>query len=94
MAAQDEEVPTPPAPLHLSSVPTPNSNIGAQNLRAKPDQYILYQLRLNQANPNQAALIPALQADAQLLHSFNDTVSSVFTTTKLPGAEDKFLAVV
>ena len=93
MAAQDEAVPTPPATLYLSSLSTANGNIDARNMQTEPDQRTLYQLQINPANPDQAALLPAPGADARLLQRFNDAVLRVFTTAKLPNDTDKFFAV-
>lgn len=93
MAAQDEAVPTPPATLYLSSLSTANGNIDALNMQAEPDQRTLYQLQINPANPDQAALLPAPGADARLLQRFNEAVLRVFTTAKLPNDTDKYFAV-
>lgn len=57
MAEQDED-PTP-APLYLSQLPTANGNIAGDWLEAQPAPHRLFQVQLNPANPNQAALLPA-----------------------------------
>jgi len=93
MAEQDEVMTPTPAVWYMSSVPTANGNIGSQMLQREPAGHSLYQIQVNPANPDQAALVPAPGADGQLLNSFNDTVLPVFTTTKLPGADDRFITV-
>lgn len=82
-----------PAIWYMSSVPTVNGNIGGQVLQPEPAGHTLYQIQVNPANPAQAALVPAPGADGRLLNSFSDTVLPVFTTTKLPGAEDRYFTV-
>ena len=93
MAEQDEVMTPTLAIWYMSSVPTANGNIGGQVLQPEPAGHTLYQIQVNPANPAQAALVPAPGADGRLLNSFSDTVLPVFTTTKLPGAEDRYFTV-
>lgn len=93
MAEQDEVMIPTPTIWYMSSVPTANGNIGGQALQPESTGHTLYQIQVNPVNPDQAVLVPAPGADWRLLNSFSDTVLPVFTTTKLPSADDRFFTV-
>ena len=88
--AEQAENPTP-APLYLSQVPTANGNIAGSWLTDQPAPHSLFQVHLNPANPNQAALVPAPGADPQLLSSYADTLGAVFQLGKTPGRHDEYV---
>lgn len=77
----------------MSSVPTSNGNISGQGLQREPAGHTLYEIQVNPANPDQAALVPAPGADGRLLNAFDHALMRAFTTTKLPGREENFLTV-
>lgn len=92
--AEQDEVPAPtPELLYMSSVPTPNGNIASQGLTTEPANNSLFQVQVNPNNPDQAALVPAPGADGRLLNSLADSALRVFNSSRLPGADDKFLTV-
>ena len=77
----------------MSAVPTSNGNLSGQGLQRQPAGHSLYEIQINPANPNQAALLPAPGADGRLLNAFDHALMRAFTTNRLPGREDKFLTV-
>ena len=77
----------------MSAVPTSNGNLSGQGLQQQPAGHSLYEIQINPANPNQAALLPAPGADGRLLNAFDHALMRAFTTNRLPGREDKFLTV-
>lgn len=77
----------------MSAVPTSNGNLSGQALQLEPAGHSLYEIQVNPANPNQAALLPAPGADGRLLNAFDHALMRAFTTNRLPGREDKFLTV-
>lgn len=92
--AEQGEVPAPtPELLYMSSVPTPNGNIASRGLTTEPANNSLFQVQVNPDNPDQAALVPAPGADGRLLNSLADSALRVFDSSRLPGADDKFLTV-
>ena len=93
MAEQDEVPALTPQLLYLSSLPTPNGNIASRGLTTEPANNSLFQVQVNPANPDQAALVPAPGADGRLLNSLADSALRVFEASRLPGADDKFLTV-
>lgn len=93
MAEPDEKL-TPtlsPAPLYLSQLPTANGNIAGDWLQSQQAHHSLFQVQLNPANPNQAALLPAPGADGALLSSYSDTLGSVYQLGKIPGRADQYV---
>ena len=93
MAEQDEVNTPTPERWYLSAVPTSNGNLSGQGLQRQPAGHSLYEIQVNPANPNQAALLPAPGADGRLLNAFDHALMRAFTTNRLPGREDKFLTV-
>ncbi|MDO7854566.1 DUF3945 domain-containing protein [Hymenobacter convexus] len=93
MAEQDEVNTPTPERWYLSAVPTSNGNLSGQSLQRQPAGHSLYEIQINPANPNQAALLPAPGADGRLLNAFDHALMRAFTTNRLPGREDKFLTV-
>ncbi|GAA4492768.1 hypothetical protein GCM10023172_00420 [Hymenobacter ginsengisoli] len=93
MAEQDEVNTPTPERWYLSAVPTSNGNLSGKGLQRQPAGHSLYEIQINPANPNQAALLPAPGADGQLLNAFDHALMRAFTTNRLPGREDKFLTV-
>ncbi|MBF9144452.1 DUF3945 domain-containing protein [Hymenobacter properus] len=93
MAEQDEVNTPTPERWYMSAVPTSNGNLSGQGLQRQPAGHSLYEIQINPANPNQAALLPAPGADGRLLNAFDHALMRAFTTNRLPGREDKFLAV-
>lgn len=91
--AEQDEVPVPTQELYMSSLPTPNGNIASQSFTTEPGDASLFQVQINPDNPDQAALVPAPGADGRLLESLADTALRVFNSSRLPGADDKFLTV-
>ena len=88
--AELDENPTP-APLYLSQLPTANGNIAGDWLQPEQAHHSLFQVQLNPANPNQAALLPAPGADGALMSSYNDTLGSVYQLGKIPGQADQYV---
>ena len=93
MAEQDEVNTPTPERWYMSAVPTSNGNLSGQGLQRQPAGHSLYEIQVNPANPNQAALLPAPGADGRLLNAFDHALMRAFTTNRLPGREDKFLTV-
>jgi hypothetical protein len=93
MAEQDEVNTPTPERWYMSAVPTSNGNLSGQGLQRQPAGHSLYEIQINPANPNQAALLPAPGADGRLLNAFDHALMRAFTTNRLPGREDKFLTV-
>ena len=93
MAEQDEVNTPTPERWYMSSVPTSNGNLSGQDLQRVPAGHSLYEIQVNPANPNQAALLPAPGADGRLLNAFDHALMRAFTTNRLPRREDKFLTV-
>jgi hypothetical protein len=93
MAEQDEVNTPTPERWYMSAVPTSNGNLSSQGLQRQPAGHSLYEIQINPANPNQAALLPAPGADGRLLNAFDHALMRAFTTNRLPGREDKFLVV-
>jgi len=93
MAEQDEVNTPTPERWYMSSVPTSNGNISGQGLQREPAGHTLYEIQVNPANPNQAALVPGPGADGRLLNAFDHALMGAFATNRLPGREDKFLTV-
>ncbi|GAB3879541.1 hypothetical protein GCM10028824_43080 [Hymenobacter segetis] len=93
MAEQDEVNTPTPERWYMSAVPTSNGNLSGQGLQQQPARHSLYEIQVNPANPNQAALLPAPGADGRLLNAFDHALMRAFTTNRLPGREDKFLTV-
>ena len=93
MAEQDEVNTPTPGRWYMSSVPTSNGNISGQGLQREPAGHTLYEIQVNPANPNQAALVPGPGADGRLLNAFDHALMGAFATNRLPGREDKFLTV-
>ncbi|MBF9239870.1 DUF3945 domain-containing protein [Hymenobacter sp. BT683] len=89
MAEQDEN-PTP-APLYLSQLPIANGNIAGNWLELKQAPHSLFQVQLNPANPNQAALLPAPGADETLMSSYTDTLGRVYQLVKIPSQTDQYV---
>ncbi|MBW3127171.1 DUF3945 domain-containing protein [Hymenobacter profundi] len=88
--AELDDNPTP-APLYLSQLPTANGNIAGDWLQSQQAHHSLFQVQLNPANPNQAALLPAPGADGALMSSYNDTLGSVYQLGKIPGQADRYV---
>ena len=65
MAEQDEVNTPTPERWYLSAVPTSNGNLSGQGLQRQPAGHSLYEIQINPANPNQAALLPAPGADGR-----------------------------
>jgi hypothetical protein len=93
MAEQDEVNTPTPERWYMSAVPTSNGNLSGQGLQREPAGHSLYEIQVNPANPNQAALLPAPGADGRLLNAFDHALMRAYTTSRLPGREDKFLTV-
>ncbi|MDO7848588.1 DUF3945 domain-containing protein [Hymenobacter sp. M29] len=93
MAEQDEVNTPTPERWYLSAVPTSNGNLSGQGLQREPAGHTLYEIQINLANPDQAAMLPAPGADGRLLNAFDHALMRAFTTNRLPGREDKFLTV-
>ncbi|UYZ65316.1 DUF3945 domain-containing protein [Hymenobacter weizhouensis] len=93
MAEQDDAMTPAPDVWYLSAIPTANGNISGQLLQREPAGHTLYQLQISPDNSSQAALLPAPGADGRLLNAFDSALLRAFTTNRLPGREDKFLAV-
>lgn len=88
--AELDDNPTP-APLYLSQLPTSNGNIAGDWFQSQQAYHSLFQVQLNPANPNQAALLPAPGADGALMSSYNDTLGSVYQLGKIPGQADQYV---
>lgn len=93
MAEQDEVNTPTPERWYMSAVPTSNGNLSGQGLQRQPAGHSLYEIQINPANPNQAAMLPAPGADGRLLNAFDHALMRAFTTNRLPGREDSFLTV-
>ncbi|RSK45457.1 DUF3945 domain-containing protein [Hymenobacter rigui] len=93
MAEQDDAMTPAPDLWYLSAIPTANGNISGQLLQREPAGHTLYQLQISPDNSSQAVLLPAPGADGRLLNAFDSALLRAFTTNRLPGRDDKFLAV-
>ncbi|UOQ75126.1 hypothetical protein [Hymenobacter cellulosilyticus] len=79
------------APLYLSQLPTSNGTIAGNWLQPQQAHHSLFQVLLNPANPNQAALLPAPGADGALMSSYHDTLGSVYQLGTSPGQADQYV---
>lgn len=92
-AEQQERPAATPILIYLNTVPTSDGAIHDRDTSMQAAHYSLYQIQVDTQDPKKAILLPAPEADPQLMNGYHQVLRPAFDLNSTPKPGDAYVAV-